>query len=92
LHLPSLGFIDAQPYVWLKSAFMLIVAGLFCDPRRARPSKHKKKNIHSNQEDKFLEEDDRYHPVYGLSRIFENANLNKTPAFEGPGRNFHILN
>jgi hypothetical protein len=50
------------------------------------------KNIHSNQEDKFLGEDDQYHPIYGLSRIFENENFSKTPAFEGPGRNSHILN
>jgi hypothetical protein len=58
--------------VLLKPAFLLIVAGLFCSPWRTRPAQQKKKNIHSNQWDEFLEEDDQYHPIYGLSRIFEN--------------------
>jgi hypothetical protein len=78
--------------VGLKSAFPRIAAGLSCRPRRTRTSQPKKRNIHSNQQDKFLDEDDQYHPVYGLSRIFGNENLNKTSVSEGSGRNFHILN
>jgi hypothetical protein len=58
--------------VGLKSAFLFIVASLSFSPRRKRLSQQKKENILSNQEDKFLEEVDKYHPIYGLSRIFEN--------------------